>query len=165
MQTWKEFEGNEITHSAAHYLMAIHELTDQWGYARVSDIADKLGIAKGSASQGLKHLKTRDLVIEDTHRMLHLSPEGERLANRIVSRSQVLKCFFQAVLGIDPEQAEIDACKIEHLISPATSERLHTLVHFLTGETAVSKQFRKEFAEFRARGSHSIDDATAEDST
>ncbi|MCX7014536.1 MAG: MarR family transcriptional regulator, partial [Candidatus Sumerlaeota bacterium] len=97
METWKEFDDNEVSHSVAHYLLAIRELAAQWGYARVSDIAEKLGITKGSASQSLKQLKSRGLVAEDEHRMLHLSPEGEQLADRIAVRAEHLKEFFHNV--------------------------------------------------------------------
>ena len=47
---WREFEQNELTHSAAHYLMAIDSLREELGYARVTDVADKLEVSRGAAS-------------------------------------------------------------------------------------------------------------------
>ena len=41
---WKSYEANELSHSAAHHLMAVHELREQHGYARVSDIAQHLSL-------------------------------------------------------------------------------------------------------------------------
>lgn len=55
-QVWKEFEENEITHSVAHYLMAIDELHKDFGYARAVDIAKELEISAASCSNGLKSL-------------------------------------------------------------------------------------------------------------
>ena len=55
-QVWKEFEENEISHSAAHYLLAIDELHEDMGYARSIDIARELDITAGSCSTGLKSL-------------------------------------------------------------------------------------------------------------
>lgn len=152
MEVWKEFSDNAITHSAAHYLMTIRELTARQGYARVSDIAEKLNITKGSASQSLKQLKTRGVVYDDEHRMLHLSAEGENLADRIAGRAQVLKHFFHDVLGIDLHQAEVDACKIEHLISPAVSERLISLVRYLAADTQRFERLREGLSEFQCGG-------------
>ena len=43
---WREFEKNDITHSAAHYLMAIDSLRNTFGYARVTDVADMLDACK-----------------------------------------------------------------------------------------------------------------------
>ena len=54
---WKEFEQNPITHSAAHHLMAIGDLTQRLGYARVSDVAKQLKITRGSVSISLRGLK------------------------------------------------------------------------------------------------------------
>ena len=39
MDSWKEFEQNAVSHSAAHHLVAIAELLSEYGYARVSDVA------------------------------------------------------------------------------------------------------------------------------
>ena len=49
-EVWRAYEENEVTHSAAHYLMAVYELKAQHGYARVSDVAKHLQITKGSVS-------------------------------------------------------------------------------------------------------------------
>jgi len=55
-QVWKEFEENEITHSVAHYLMAIDELHEDVGYARAVDISKELEISAASCSNGIKSL-------------------------------------------------------------------------------------------------------------
>src|SRR5216683_229186 len=77
VETWKEFEANELTHSAAHHLMAIDELGAEYGgWARVSDIAKELGITRGSVSINLRALKKRGYVTTDEHRMVKLSHKG-----------------------------------------------------------------------------------------
>jgi Mn-dependent DtxR family transcriptional regulator len=63
-EVWKEYEENTLTHSAAHYLMTIRELLEDRGYARVTDIARRLNITRGSCSISLKPLKRRGLVVE-----------------------------------------------------------------------------------------------------
>lgn len=125
---WKEFEDNQITHSAAHYLMAIRQLLDDHGYARVTDIAKALNITRGSCSISLKPLKKRGLVVEDDNRFLKLSDEGLRLAELVELNDKLLELLFGEVLGVDPDQAEIDACKIEHLLSLEVSTRLSAFV-------------------------------------
>ncbi len=124
MEVWKEFHENEITHSAAHHLLAIQELTSKRGYSRVTDVAKFLEITTGSASTNLKSLKQKGLVVEDDNRFLRLSDEGMKLAEAILSRREILEQFFREVLGVNPMMAEIDACKTEHLLSMETTQKM-----------------------------------------
>jgi DtxR family transcriptional regulator, Mn-dependent transcriptional regulator len=128
MDVWKQFEENKITHSAAHHLIAVLELRESRGYARVTDVAKQLNITTGSASTNLKNLKQKQLIIEDDNRFLDLSPEGEQLARLVLRRKKALEDFLVHVLEVDPEQAAIDVCKTEHLISLETTEKLERFV-------------------------------------
>jgi len=124
MDVWKQFEENGITHSGAHHLLAVLELRDSRGYARVTDVAKFLNITTGSASTNLKSLKNKGLINEDDNRFLNLSPEGETLARAVIARKKLFLRFLTDVLKVNPEQAEIDACKTEHLISAETTRKL-----------------------------------------
>jgi DtxR family Mn-dependent transcriptional regulator len=121
---WKQFEENNITLSAAHHLLAILELKEKRGYARVTDVAKHLNITTGSASTNLKSLKAKGLIVEDDNRFLTLSDAGEALAKGVVARKQIFERFLTEVLNVSAEQAEIDACKTEHLISAETARKL-----------------------------------------
>jgi len=157
MPTWKAFEENTVTHSVAHHLTAIADLMTEYGYARVSDVARKLEITRGSASITLKGLKKRGLVTEDDRRFLGLSSEGRRIALSIQARRVVMKRLFCDVLGISPDQAEIDACKVEHLVSPETAERITRFLRFLgAGGRTVSK-FLEAYEAFDETCDHSPD--------
>lgn len=124
MEVWKEFSENVITHSGAHHLLAILELTNKRGYARVTDVAKHLNITTGSASTNLKSLKTKGFIDEDENRFLSLSTDGKKLAEAIVGRRNILQKFFIEVLGVHPDQAEVDACKTEHLLSKETTDKM-----------------------------------------
>ncbi len=138
---WKEFEANPLTHSAAHYLMTINALLSDRGYARVTDVARELNITRGSCSISLKPLKQRGLVTVDDNKFLQLSDEGRRLAEIVEQNDEVLEQFISGVLGVDQEQAEIDACKIEHLLSIETSMKLAAFLHFLQSDRKACKDF------------------------
>jgi len=122
--TWKEFNKNELTHSAAHYLMAISEIHEKQGYARLIDIAKHLGISKGSLSTSLKALIRKGLILEDENKHLALSPEAKAFTTHIASTCETVTELFRDVLKIDPKIAEIDACKIEHLLSPESTRAM-----------------------------------------
>lgn len=145
METWRQFEANELTHSAAHHLLAIHEVGERYGgWARVSDIARKLAVTRGSVSINLRSLKNRRLVVTDEHRMVRLSPQGEKFVQAVMAKRSLVKSFLTDVLRVSEAQAEIDSCKIEHLISRDTASRLAHLMRFLgSGEPAVRETLER----------------------
>lgn len=156
METWKAFENNEITHSAAHHLMAIASLLDKFGYARVTDVAKRLSITRGSASITLKALKEKGLVVEDENKFLQLSPKGDSLARLVQSKKRILIKFFRDVLQADAKNAEIDACKIEHLISYEIGEKLLTFVKFLFSDKEKAREFLTAFQRFQIECDDSV---------
>lgn len=135
---WKQFEENKITHSAAHHLIAVKELRETRGYARVTDVARFLNITTGSASTNLKNLKSKGFIIEDENRFLELSEEGAQLALAVLTRKEIFYRFLVDVLNVGEEQAEIDACKTEHLISAETASKLEKFLTVQQGSKKVA---------------------------
>ena len=160
IDVWKEYEENPLTHSAAHYLMTIHELLDENGYARVTDIAKRMSITRGSCSIGLKALKRRGLVVEDENKFLKLSPNGQAMAELVERNDQLLEQFFRDVLGVHQDQAEIDACKIEHLISIDTSMRLSAFLQLFDEGNKAAKAIAKEMQKLEPRCDHDAETCT-----
>lgn len=148
-QVWKSFAANEVSHSMAHYLTTIHDLHQTRGYARVSDVADELAVTKGSVSVQMKHLKKKGFVTEDKNRHLNLTPVGEAIAREVLSNREVLIQFISNVLGIPADQAETDACKIEHLLSHDTSQQILALVQILLSDDTDARKFIKKFKNFK----------------
>lgn len=146
---WKKFEETEVTHSIAHYLMAIHELLKEYGYARAIDVARYLNLTRGSVSITLGKIRDRGLISEDHNKFLRLTEEGERIVNAVLSQRRTLIRFFTDVLHLHPEKAEIDACKIEHLLSHETGERLMTFLGFYLSEALEAVKFRDSFEQFK----------------
>lgn len=131
-EVWRSFEEHPLTHSMAHYLMAIAELRDEHGYARITDVARKLGVTKGSASIALRAMREKGYVTEDENRMLLLTEAGRSAVTSITgSRNEFLK-FFHEVLGVDEHTALEDACKLEHLVSPITTQKLRAFLEWVT---------------------------------
>ncbi len=147
---WKEFERNVVSHSAAHHMVAIAELLESRGYARVSDVAKALNITRGSASLTLKTLKQRGLVEEDENRFLRLSKAGRSIARAVLGRKALIRRFFTNVLGVAEGVAEVDACKIEHLVGPQTMQRLEQYLKFLESQEPAVQSFRAAWRGFCA---------------
>jgi DtxR family Mn-dependent transcriptional regulator len=149
MVVWKEFDENEVTHSAAHHLMAVDQVGRNYGgWARVSDIARHLNITRGSVSINLRSLAARGLIEQDEHHMVRLTAQGQQIVQGIHANKAVLHAFMRDVLGLSDKQADVDSCKIEHLISNQTARQLARLIHFLHAQDADAV---KKFKAFKDR--------------
>ena len=148
---WKSFAAHEVSHSVAHYLTTLHDLHAARGYARVSDVARELEVTKGSVSVQMKHLKEKGFVTEDENKFLQLTQLGESVAHDVRYSREVLIRFISDVLGVLPEQAETDACKIEHLLSHETSRQILGLVQLLQSDDTDARKFLKRFKNFKFR--------------
>lgn len=148
MEIWKEFEHNDITHSAAHHLMAVDDLVTRLGYARVSDVARQLNITRGSVSISLKPLKEAGLLLQDDNKHLRLSEAGQHVVDAIKTKRLLIERLFHDVLGVDEHQAEVDACKLEHLVSNATASRLVSFLRFFHSDDGAAQRFVARWREF-----------------
>ena len=148
MTTRSRFDHEPVSHSVAHHLVAIAELLEEYGYARVSDVARRLGITRGSVSITLKGLKQKGLVTDDDRRFLGLSEDGRTITDSIRAKKAVMKDLFVRVLMVDEEQADQDTCKLEHLISPDTAIRAQSLLDFLDSGADEAQGFLDAFSSF-----------------
>jgi Mn-dependent DtxR family transcriptional regulator len=142
---WRAFEDNEITHSGAHYLLAIASLGKVGGAPRAADVARRLGVTRAAASLQLRVLQEHGLVEVDEQQRLRPSPAGADLVGRVMSKHEVLLVFMREFLGVGPDTAELDACKVEHLLSEETGAALVRLIRFARSARPEAKAFVSEF--------------------
>jgi DtxR family transcriptional regulator, Mn-dependent transcriptional regulator len=145
---WKKFEENGLTHSSMHHLMAVDDLLKNKGYARGIDVANYLEISRSSVSVTLHKLLAKGYIAEDENKFYQLTDEGKELANDVLSIRRIVKIFFKDVLDLPEEVAEEDACKIEHLLSHETGERLFKFVSSFLSQEPASLAFRKSFTKY-----------------
>ncbi len=121
---WKEFEGNEVTHSATHYLFTVEELLKSNWYSRAVDISKKLDITPGSCSIWIKSLIKKWLIEEDENKFIKLTRYWEEIVAQTKKNRDLFVKFFIEKLGVSEKDAVINACKIEHLIWKEISSSL-----------------------------------------
>ena len=109
--------------SGEDYLEANLTLRNQKGSVRSIDVAQHLGYSKPSISRAMSILKASGYLTMEKDGHLTLTEEGERVAQSIYERHRLLTQWLMA-LGVSPETAEEDACKIEHNISEETFQCL-----------------------------------------
>ncbi len=117
---------NPVSESSEDHLERIHELMEEKGYARVSDIAERLGIARPSVTNMVQRLATRGLVNYERYRGLTLTEQGRAVARSIKARHQVLTEFFE-LLGLEPKLIADEVEGIEHHLKPPTLDALAAL--------------------------------------
>lgn len=105
--------------SSEDYLESILMLKEELGKVRSIDIVYKLGYSKPSISIAMKKLREKGLVNMDRDGYISLTEEGLAVARSTYNRHKILTAYFIS-LGVAPQTAEEDACKIEHDISEET---------------------------------------------
>ena len=148
---WKKFEESELTHSRVHHLMAIFNLLEQNGYARGTDVAEYLNITRGSASITLNKLKNKGFIEEDRKKFYQLTKKGQQVVNSVQSMKRIVKNFFTQVLKLSEDLAEEDACRIEHLLSQETGEKLFSFLGFFLSDDASAVKFRNDLEKFKQK--------------
>ena len=108
-----------IYESAEDYLERILILQERNKEVRSIDIAHDMGFSKPSISVAMKKLKEAGLIKIDDTGFITLTREGHIIADKVYERHCVLKQTLINI-GVSPEQAEKDACKVEHVISEET---------------------------------------------
>ena len=126
----RKFSPSSLTHSTAHHLLAVGELLDQQGYARVSDIARNLGVTRGSVSVVMRSLRDSGYVEQDENHFYRLTEQGQRTVSSLRARHKVVERFLSEVLGLAPKQSHRESCRVENLIEAPTTRRLLKLLEF-----------------------------------
>ena len=112
-----------LQESGEMYLETIMILSQKLANVRAIDIGEALGYSKPSVSRGLKILRENSYVVIDRNGYVTLSNTGKEVAEKIYERHQVLsEALIQ--LGVDPQIAIEDACRMEHVISDTSLEAI-----------------------------------------
>ena len=105
------------------YLETILVLQKKLGMVRSVDVARHMEMSKSSVCHAVATLRDGGFLMMDEDHFLHLTDVGRKVAEKIYERH----CFFTEQLitaGVDPKTAEADACRIEHIISDESFDRL-----------------------------------------
>jgi DtxR family Mn-dependent transcriptional regulator len=137
----------ELTPSLEDYLERIFQLeTKQNRGARPSEIADSLGVQRASVTGAMRSLADKGLINYQPYSAVTLTPEGFRVAAKIVHRHKVLSEFLDKVLGLPVEAAEENACRMEHHIDDQAMEKLISFIQFIQACPRTGNDWLKAFS-------------------
>lgn len=113
----------KINESAENYLETILVLGKSLPVVRSVDIANELGFKKSSVSVAMKNLRENGYITVSDSGFITLTDSGREIAEMIYERHTLLSSWLER-LGVDPEIAAQDACKMEHVISKESFEAI-----------------------------------------
>lgn len=122
------------TESREDYLETILILSQERPYVRSVDVAERLGVTKPSVSRAISLLRTAGMINMDPHDgALTLTEADRAVAEHVYGRHQLLTKVL-TMLGVDEKTAAQDACRIEHVVSEETMDRLREHVEKHSGQ-------------------------------
>lgn len=134
------------TRNMEDYLEVIWNLQDKKGYVKAKDIADKLEVSRPSVSEMIKKLSENEYIVYEKYGGIIFTGKGKKLAREIKKRHTLLVEFLK-IIGVDEQNAQQDACKLEHDVSPETITCLLEFVEFISLLPESSK-WKENFQEY-----------------
>ena len=117
----------KIQESGENYLEMILMLKKEKGSVRSIDVAHALSVTKPSVSRAMSILRQAGHITMDEEGLLSLTASGREIAERIYERHRLLTEYLTA-LGVSPETAAQDACRMEHVISQESFDKIRAHV-------------------------------------
>jgi Mn-dependent DtxR family transcriptional regulator len=118
----------KLSFTMENYLEAVYELSEEGRGARVSDIAERLGVTKASTNSAMATLSNKGLITNEKYGEIFLTPVGRKLAEFTANKHHTIREFFTDILKLDYGTADKDACAIEHVIS---SDSIQAMQEFM----------------------------------
>ena len=134
---WKEIYKNterihtmniqeQLKNSIEDYLECIYQINLGQG-VKSTDIAAKLSVSKPSVHRAIVTLAEMGLLSQEKYSLIYLTEAGQKKAAEVSEKHEILSGFLQDVLGIAPDVAEEEACKMEHGVSMETVQKFNAL--------------------------------------
>lgn len=112
------------TESMEMYLETIYILEEDHGHAHSVEIAKRLGVSKPSVTKAMKALVDKGLILKESYGTITLTEEGKKISERVYSSHKYITKYLEHSLGLSPEIAVRNACKIEHVVSEEMYEAI-----------------------------------------
>ena len=113
----------QITASLEDYLETIYDLSED-NQVKPIDVSKKLDVSKASVTDAMKTLCEKGYVNYAPYKPISLTKTGMEKAKEVAQKHSMLKDFMQNVLKLEEEEAEINACKMEHILTSQAFEKI-----------------------------------------
>lgn len=114
--------------STEDYLEIIYEYTRENKSFKSVNIAKRLNISRASVSEALKKLSEQGYIIYEKYKPVILTEKGKKIAENVFLKHCTLCIFFEKYLNLSNEEAQINACRIEHVITDNAFSKIKEIV-------------------------------------
>jgi DtxR family transcriptional regulator, iron-dependent repressor len=122
----------KMSQALEDYLKAIYVLADESQPVIAARIATETGVSASTMFATLRRLAADGLITINRRKEIHLTDEGQQIAEKIVRRHFLTERFLTDLLGLDWVKAHQEAHRLEHAISQEVEERLAKLLNYPT---------------------------------
>ncbi|MCD7739815.1 MAG: metal-dependent transcriptional regulator [Candidatus Gastranaerophilales bacterium] len=134
-----------LSASLEDYLELICNLIETGQNVKAAEIARKLNISRAAVSEALMKLVEKNLIEYEGHKGITITSSGLKKAMDVISKHNTFTFFFEETLGIDREQAEENACKIEHVISDEVFLRIKSFQQYCSENPEFIQKFKEGY--------------------
>jgi len=145
-------KNTKLSETLEDYLEVIFDLEMTKKVARAKDIAENMGVKRGSVTSALKNLGEKGMINYEPYSFVTLTNKGKIIAKEISHRHTVLKGLLLDTLGIDEQTAEATACRMEHAIDKKSLERLLSFFDFVDKCPRTGEKWLKSFTVYCSSG-------------
>ncbi len=132
----------KLSFSLEDYIEEIYNQVLKNGQAKVTAIADALGVKKASVTGALNVLSEKKLINYAPYSPITLTAQGEKIAKEVLKKHENLAEFFVEVLNISRDEALEIACKMEHIVSDKLFDNMVKLTEYVkSSQTDLKKIF------------------------
>lgn len=117
--------------STEDYLEIIYEYSKNNDNFKSVDIAKKLNISRASVSEALKKLAEQGYLTYEKYKTVSLTEKGMKIAEQVYDKHCTLCKFFEKFLQLSNEESQINACRIEHVITDTAFQKIKNIVYDL----------------------------------
>ena len=123
-----------LSSSLEDYLEIIYILMQNSDSVGITDIAKALSISKPSVNKAVNLLKEKGYICQEKYGKIIFTDKGINTAKSVYKKHNMLTVFLKDVLGVSKKTAEIDACKVEQVLSNETILRMEYCLKNKKGE-------------------------------
>ncbi|WAC05543.1 MAG: metal-dependent transcriptional regulator [Methanoregula sp.] len=117
----------------------ILEKTD--GTASTGALASRMGVRPPSVTEMLQKLKREGFIHYESYAGATLTGSGKKIARELMQKHRIIADLLE-IFGVEREMAEVDACQIEHHVSPETLKTLEKFVEFVRNDPVTTESIR-----------------------
>ena len=135
---------NLLSSGLEDYIEKIYIAYTQNIQLKAVELARSLNISRASVSEALTRLVSKNLIEYNSYKNIVLTTEGIKIAQEIYNKHSILSNFFNSILNISLNEAEENACKIEHIISDEIAQKIYNFTKYCKLQEKFLENYRKD---------------------